>query len=67
MSQARPPVRYTHTRTVTRKVKRTVTTHTYRVSCEHCGKRFTAKRSTRRFCSDTCRVRGHRARRGAEE
>jgi endogenous inhibitor of DNA gyrase (YacG/DUF329 family) len=29
--------------------------------CEHCGQSFEAARSTRRFCSDICRVRWHRA------
>lgn len=28
--------------------------------CEHCGQSFEAARSTRRFCSDICRVRWHR-------
>jgi hypothetical protein len=30
-------------------------------TCEHCGKPIEAERSTRRFCSDICRVRWHRA------
>ncbi len=29
--------------------------------CEHCGQSFEASRSTRRFCSDICRVWWHRA------
>jgi hypothetical protein len=29
--------------------------------CEHCGKPIDAERSTKRFCSDICRVRAHRA------
>jgi hypothetical protein len=29
--------------------------------CEHCGVPISADRSTRRFCSDICRVRAHRA------
>jgi hypothetical protein len=28
--------------------------------CEHCGQPFEAARSTRRFCSDICRVKWHR-------
>lgn len=28
--------------------------------CEVCGRMFTARRSTARFCSSTCRVRAHR-------
>jgi hypothetical protein len=29
--------------------------------CQHCGKAFTPKRSTARYCSDLCRVRAHRS------
>jgi hypothetical protein len=29
-------------------------------TCEHCGAPIAAARSTRRFCSDICRVRAHR-------
>jgi hypothetical protein len=28
--------------------------------CEHCGKPIDAERSTKRFCSDSCRVRHSR-------
>ncbi|WP_417220522.1 hypothetical protein [Arthrobacter sp.] len=31
------------------------------VACATCGNVFLAKRSTARFCSDSCRVRAHRA------
>lgn len=33
-------------------------------TCEHCGEAIEAARSTRRFCSDLCRVRAHHQRRG---
>ena len=29
-------------------------------TCQHCGKAIEAARSTRRFCSDICRVKAHR-------
>lgn len=32
-----------------------------RVKCEGCGKRFEAKRSTAKWCSDACRKRGSRS------
>jgi hypothetical protein len=49
-----------HTRTVTVKVKRKVTTYTYDAECEWCGEPFEARRSTARFCSDRCRMGAHR-------
>ena len=35
------------------------------INCQHCGKAFTAQRSTARYCSDSCRVQAHRARKEA--
>jgi protein-arginine kinase activator protein McsA len=32
--------------------------------CEHCGDTYTAARSDQRFCSDRCRLRNWRTRRG---
>jgi DNA (cytosine-5)-methyltransferase 1 len=31
--------------------------------CRHCGKAFPCQRSTARYCTDRCRLRGHRAKR----
>ena len=36
------------------------------INCQHCGKAFTAQRSTARYCSDSCRVQAHRVRKEAE-
>jgi len=34
-------------------------------NCDHCGREYTAKRDTSRFCSTNCRVAAHKARREA--
>ncbi len=48
-----------HKREVT--IRREVTSYTYELSCEWCGERFEAQRSTARFCSPRCRMAAHRA------